>query len=202
MEKIVIVPHDKVVYPAVALIGAHVSGTPNFMTVSHCGSGGFKPPLICFPMNKLRYTLKGIRENRTFSVNIPSCALVVKTDFCGIYSGRKKDKSRIFEIFYGETQTAPLIKECPLNMECKLIHDLTLGSHILIVGEVIKTYVSADCMTDGEIDSQKIDPIIYIPRKKQYHRLGKIVGQAFGIGKESHDERTHDAVLNDCLSGR
>ena len=49
MEKIVIVPHDKVVYPTVALIGAHVSGMPNFMTVSHCGSGGFKPPLICFP---------------------------------------------------------------------------------------------------------------------------------------------------------
>ena len=123
-------------YPTV-LVGATVDGKPNFMTVSHCGSGGLKPPHILFPMNKKRYTLRGIRENRAFSVNIPSCALVVKTDFCGIYSGRKKDKSRIFEIFYGETQTAPLIKECPLNMECKLIHDLTLGSHILIVGEVI-----------------------------------------------------------------
>ena len=202
MEKINIAPNDKIVYPAVALIGAYVDEKPNFMTVSHCESGGLKPPLILFPMNKKRYTLRGIRENRAFSVNVPSCALVEKTDFCGIYSGKKKDKSRIFKIFFGETKTAPLIEECPINMECKLVHDLTLGSHILIVGEVFRTHVSADCMTDGDIDPHKISPIIYIPRTKKYHRLGEVIAQGFGIGKESGDERTPDAVLNDCQSGK
>src|SRR4030043_1673650 len=116
-------------YPAVALIGANVNGKPNYMMVSHCGTGASKPPAIVFPMNNFRHTLKGIRENGTFSVNVVSCDMVKEADYCGIYSGRNRDKSQIFTSFYAMLETAPLIQECPLNLECKAIHYLDLGSH-------------------------------------------------------------------------
>ena len=46
------------------------------------------------------------------------------TDYCGLYSGRKVDKSRLFEVFYGELKTAPLIMECPVNLEKRMTHNV------------------------------------------------------------------------------
>ena len=77
-------------------------------------------------MNKQHYTNSGIKEHRTFSVNVPTANQVKETDYCGMVSGRKKDKSKLFNTFYGELQTAPMIMECPVNMECELIQTLNL----------------------------------------------------------------------------
>ncbi|NTV38267.1 MAG: flavin reductase family protein, partial [Anaerolineales bacterium] len=87
----------------------------------------------------VRYTIKGIREHGTFSINIPSVKTAKMVDYCGLYSGKKKDKSHIFRTFYGTLETAPLIDECPVNLECAVKHSLDLGSHILFVGEIVET---------------------------------------------------------------
>ena len=172
-------------YPMPAiLVGANVNERPNFMTAAWCGIAAYKPPAISLALRKERHTLKGIKENGTFSVNVSSTDMVKKTDFCGIYSGKTKDKSQIFETFYGELKTAPLIQECPVNLECKAIHYLNLGSHTLVVGEIIETYITEECLTDGKADPDKIDPLIYIPTTMKYHRLGEVVAAAFKIGKE------------------
>jgi flavin reductase (DIM6/NTAB) family NADH-FMN oxidoreductase RutF len=107
-----------------------------------------------------------------------------KVDYCGIYSGHKIDKSQIFQVDYGKLNTAPLIQECPLNLECNVIHSLELGSHVLFIGEIMETYINADCLTDGEVDPAKIDPLIYTTGARQYQRLGDIVGRAWEIGKK------------------
>ncbi len=201
MEKIKLGP-QALLYPGVALIGSNVNRKPNFMTVSWCTVGARKPPAVAFPMNRFRHTSKGIQENSTFSVNIVSCDMAKETDYCGIYSGKDRDKSEIFHPFYGVLGTAPLIQECPLNLECKAIHYLDLDSHLLIVGEVIETYLTERCMTDGKPDPVKIDPLIYITRTMKYYHLGGLVAPAFNIGKESDDLRPPEAVLSDCLRGK
>jgi len=184
MEKIKLGPQT-LLYPMPAvLVGAKVNESPNFMTVAWCGIAAGKPPAISAALRKDRYTLKGIRENGSFSVNIPSSDMVKKTDFCGIYSGKNKDKSQIFKTFYGELKTAPLIEECPVNLECKAIHYLDLGSHTMVVGEIIETYINEGCLSDGKGDPDKIDPLIYIPGTMKYHRLGDFIAPAFEIGKE------------------
>jgi flavin reductase (DIM6/NTAB) family NADH-FMN oxidoreductase RutF len=183
MEKIKLGPQT-LLYPMPAvLVGAKVNERPNFMTVAWCGIAANKPPAISVALRKDRYTLKGIRENGSFSVNVPSSDMVKKTDYCGIYSGRNKDKSKIFKIFYGGLKTAPLIQDCPVNLECKAIHYLDLGSHTLVVGEIIETYINEGCLSDGKGDPDKIDSLIYIPGTMKYHRLGEFIAPAFEIGK-------------------
>jgi flavin reductase (DIM6/NTAB) family NADH-FMN oxidoreductase RutF len=59
-------------------------------------------------------------------------------DYCGLYSGKKRDKSKILQAFYGVLGTVPHIQECPLNHECKVIHSLDLGGHTLVVEEIIQ----------------------------------------------------------------
>ena len=101
-------------------------------------------------LRHVRHTLKGIRENMTFSVNIPSVDLVKETDYCGLVSGAKTDKVKDcnLTVFYGVLKSAPLIEQCPVNMECDVLHMLNVGSHSLIVGKIVETHVSEDCLND------------------------------------------------------
>jgi flavin reductase (DIM6/NTAB) family NADH-FMN oxidoreductase RutF len=188
MKKIALGPHT-LVYPMPAfLIGANVGEKPNFMTAAWSGIAGSIPPMISVALQLHRYTLKGIKENGTFSVNVPSAELVRETDYCGLVSGTTKvDKARDcnFNIFYGKLKNAPMIEQCPVNLECKVMHTLTLGSHVLVIGQIEDVHASDNCMTDGELDPVKIDPIMYIiGADKAYFRIGGKIGPAFKIGTE------------------
>ena len=168
--------------PAV-LVGTQVNGKPNFMTAAWCGIASSEPPAISVAVRSARYTFKGISANNTFSINVPSTKMAAKVDYCGIYSGHKTDKSEMFQVSYGQLDTAPLIQECPVNLECKVIHSLDLGSHELFIGEIVESYIDDDCLNAGKADPAKIDPLIYTTAVRQYQKLGEVVGRAWHIGK-------------------
>ena len=126
MEKIKL-GSQTLLYPMPAVLaGANVNEKPNLMTAAWCGIASHEPPAVAVAVCKNRYTLEGIRKNETFSINVPSSDMTKKTDYCGLYYGKNNDKSQIFKIFYGALKTAPLIQECPVNLECKVIHYLDL----------------------------------------------------------------------------
>lgn len=187
MNKIMMGPRT-LIYPMPALlIGADVDDKPNFMAAAWCGIASSQPPMISVAIQPHRYTYKGIRQNLAFSVNVPSVDLIRETDYCGIVSGSKANKVEAcqFKVFYGKLSNAPLIEQCPINLECKVVHILELGSHSLIIGRVEETHVSESCLTDGKPDVDKIKPLIYTPEPaRQYRAFGGVVGKAFSIGRE------------------
>jgi flavin reductase (DIM6/NTAB) family NADH-FMN oxidoreductase RutF len=140
------------------------------------------PPMVCVAINKIRHTAKGIKENKTFSLNIPSTRQVVETDHCGLVSGAQEDKSTVFTSFYGSLKTAPLAKECPINIECRLFKSVDCGSHQLHIGEIVEVHADKACLTDGKPDTAIIDPIIY--SQATYCAVGKHVENAFSAGKK------------------
>lgn len=97
------------------LVGANIDGKPNFSAYAWCGIVNSRPPMLSVAFQHQHYTLKGVKQNGTFSVNIPSVELVKEADYCGIVSGRDTDKVADckFNIFYGKLASAPLISECP-----------------------------------------------------------------------------------------
>jgi flavin reductase (DIM6/NTAB) family NADH-FMN oxidoreductase RutF len=102
MKKVKLGPQT-LLYPMPAvLVGALVNGKSNFMTAAWCGIVASTPPSISVGLRPERYTLKGISNQGTFSINIPSASIVEKVDYCGIYSGHKVDKSQIFNVEYGK----------------------------------------------------------------------------------------------------
>jgi flavin reductase (DIM6/NTAB) family NADH-FMN oxidoreductase RutF len=169
------------VLPAV-LVGANVKGKPNYMTAAWATVACMAPPMVCIAINKARYTAKGIMENKTFSLNIPSVQQVVETDHCGLVSGAQEDKSGVFRSFYGKLKTAPMAEECPVNIECKLFKSVDCGSHLLHIGEVVEIHAEKSCVTDGKPDIAKINPIIYA--QATYFSMGKVVEAAFSAGKK------------------
>ena len=168
----------------VLLVGAIVEGKVNFMTAAWCGIANQKPEAISVAIRKSRLTLRGIRENGAFSINIPSAEQVKKVDFCGIYSGRKTDKSSLFEVFYGDLERVPLIGECPLNLECTVLNTLDIGTHDLVIGEIVQTHVTDSVIKEGAPVPEKINPLIYCTGLSGgYYALGGHVAKAFHVGK-------------------
>lgn len=189
----VTVENKTLVYPMPAfLIGANVDDKPNFMTAAWAGIAGSTPPMITVALQHHRHTLRGIKQNMTFSVNVPSVGMVKETDYCGIISGAKADKVDVcqFKVFYGKLVNAPLIEQCPVNLECKVLHILDVGSHALIVGRIEETYVSEECLTDGKPDVDKIKPIIYVHQGRRYQAFGEVVAKAHSIGRELTSTKT------------
>jgi flavin reductase (DIM6/NTAB) family NADH-FMN oxidoreductase RutF len=173
-------------YPTpTTIVGAMVNGKPNFLTIAHIGIVNHaRPFLISLSLGKAHYTNAGIKENKAFSVNIPSEDLVVETDYVGIVSGKKTDKSGVFEIFYGELESAPMIKPCPLNMECKLYDIYDTPTHDLFIGEIVQTYADEAVLSDGKVDITKVKPLLFDMSSIKYWSLGDAVAKCWNVGKQ------------------
>lgn len=170
-------------YPT-TLVGALVNGKPNYLAIGFCGVMDHAPETFYVALLKSHYTSIGIRENQTYSVNYPHTGLMVEMDYCGLYSGRKKDKSQIFTTFYGELKTAPMIQECRLNLECRVVKTLDLGHHEAFIAHIHKAYADEDCLLDGQPDITKVDPILLSYPDNRYWRLGEYLGKSLQEGKK------------------
>jgi flavin reductase (DIM6/NTAB) family NADH-FMN oxidoreductase RutF len=162
---------------AVILVGAQVSGKPNYLVIGYSCPFDFGK-YIFFSLSKARYTSIGIHENMTFSVNIPSEDLIEEINICGGKSGRELDKSTLFDNFYGELKTAPMIRECPINIECEVYDILDYERNEGIIGRVVKSYVDQHYTikekSEFKIDWRKIHPIIWVTGGDfNYYRLGE-----------------------------
>jgi flavin reductase (DIM6/NTAB) family NADH-FMN oxidoreductase RutF len=173
----------------VTLLGVNVEDRPNFMALGWISRLNASPPLLGAAINKFHYSAEGIRENETFSINIPSKEMMKETDYCGLTSGRESDKSKIFKVFYGELETAPMIEQCPLCIECKLIDIHPLPSNDLIIGEIVESYTERRYLSNDALDAQKIDPLFLTMPDNNYWTLGDNVGKAWEVGKDMKAEK-------------
>jgi flavin reductase (DIM6/NTAB) family NADH-FMN oxidoreductase RutF len=164
------------------IVGAEVDGKPNYVTIAHVGIMDMLS--VSLGMNKSHYTNAGIKTNGTFSVNIPSVKMIKETDYCGLFSGKLRDKSTIFKTFYGKLKTAPMIEECTVNMECELIKIVDFPNHDVFVGKIIATYCDEIVLSDGEVDFVKVKPILFVMNDKSYYKLGDRFAKAWAVGKD------------------
>ncbi|NPD90590.1 MAG: flavin reductase family protein [Asgard group archaeon] len=166
------------------IIGTIVEEKPNFMLCTWVSRVNRNPPIWMTSINKKHYTMEGIHKNKIFSMNFPSSNLVKEADYIGTTSGRERDKSSLFNIFYGQTQ-APMIEECPINIEFTVESIIEYPDHYIVLGTAINTYATEQYLSDGIPAMKKINPLIYTGAEKQptYWSIGEKIGDAFKIGK-------------------
>ncbi|MFX1574203.1 MAG: flavin reductase family protein [Promethearchaeota archaeon] len=166
----------------VCLLGVHVDGKPNFNTIVWFNMLHDNPPLIGIAMSKKHYTNKGIKENRSFSVNIPTDDMVIVTDYCGLHSGSKVDKAKEFELFYGDLKTAPMIKECSLNIECKLVNVKEFKNTELFIGEIVDIYSDEKYVSENKPSAKNFDSFIFLMPNGPYLKIGDYLAEAYEVG--------------------
>jgi len=166
----------------VVLVGTQVDGKANFMAVGWCTRANANPPMIVCGIGNHHHTPKGIRQSGTFSVNIPSRDLLVKTDYCGLVSGAKVDKSGVFSVFYGKLGNAPMIRECPVALECRLVQSVPLPTNTLYIGEIAGAWADPHVIKDGKPDFPALDPLLLTMPDNTYRTLGSEAGKAWSAG--------------------
>lgn len=166
----------------------------DIITIAWVGMVSSTPPTVGISLDKRRYSLELIRSTGEFSVNIPDAAHFEEADFCGMVSGRKVDKfvqSGLTPLAAGKLKTA-IIKECPFNMECRVIREIELGDYVLILGEVLETHIDEDKVDASnnrpQIDIAKTNPLVYCATVREYWSLGSKLGKAFQAGKTILDQ--------------
>ncbi|WP_449242196.1 flavin reductase family protein [Desulfovibrio sp.] len=172
-------------YPTLTtIVGAHCGGRPNFLAVAHLSPMNHgRPQYLAIGLNQSHHTNAGIVENGQFSICIPSQDLLEKTDYVGLVSGKTTDKSGLFDIFHGRLPAAPLIRECPVCMECRLHQTLVLGTHDIFIGELVTTHADPSVLTGGAIDFAKVRPMLFDMPLKKYRALGPVLGDCWSAGK-------------------
>jgi flavin reductase (DIM6/NTAB) family NADH-FMN oxidoreductase RutF len=178
----------------VSLIGTNVNGKPNFMALAWVNIVEYKPPVFAIASYETHHTNVGIKENGTFSVNIPSEEMVVAADYVGLVSGNEVDKSDVFEVFYGELETAPMIKEAPINIECEVVKTIDTKEftgaekgHEIFIGRVVNAYAEEKYLTNEIPDIKKVKPFVF-SIDNNYWKVGDHLGRAFSVGEEHKKE--------------
>jgi len=189
MDKVAISTNFFIPMPVV-LVGVRVNGKANFMPVGWCSRANANPPMISCAIAKMHYTHAGICDTKTFSVNLPSAALMEKTDYCGLVSGASVDKSCVFEICYGKLGTAPMIQECPISMECMLVSALELPTNTVFVGEITGAYADMNVLKKNRPDFTAIDPLLLTMPDNTYWTLGHRAGTAWSAGQGLKKQRS------------
>ena len=173
-------------YPApAALVSVYdENGKANAMTAAWISNICAEPSAVVVGIRDNRYTFELISKSKCFGVNIPNGAIVKETDYFGVVSGRDTDK---FEetgltIFKGKEVDVPLITECPINIECKLIKQVEIGSHHAFFGEVLKVYYEETMLNEkGAPDLLLADVIAYGTGK--YYSLKEAI-DSYGFSKK------------------
>lgn len=170
--------------PAVMISACGRSGKPNIVTVAWVGTVCSEPPMVAIGLRASRHSHQMIMETQEFGLNIPTSDQVTAMDFCGIVSGRDYDK--FAECGFtpapaSKLEFAPLIAECPVNLECKVSQVISLGSHDLFIAEIVAVQAEQSCLVQNRIDPTAVKPVSYAGGT--YFGLGELVARG-GVGKQ------------------
>lgn len=177
--------------PAVMVSVADKEGKANILTVAWTGTICTNPPMLSISVRPERYSYHSIVETGEFVVNLTTEELVFATDFCGVRSGKDVDKFSYLRLtkVNGDKVNAPLIKESPVNIECKVNRIEKLGSHHMFIADVAAVHADSVYMDEnGKFDLSLAKPIVY--SHGEYYSLGKKLGK-FGYSVEKNNKRAN-----------
>lgn len=150
--------------PAV-LISCSYGGSDNIITLAWVGTVCSNPPMISISVRPSRYSHELISRSGEFAINIPDSGMTEICNFCGSRSGRDIDKFKALKLNKENSfkLKTPMIKECPISIECFVRQTLNLGTHDVFIGEVASVNAQEKYIyPDGDIDYEKMDMITYL----------------------------------------
>ncbi|RKX20418.1 MAG: flavin reductase family protein [Candidatus Zixiibacteriota bacterium] len=157
--------------PAVMVSCAAEGYRPNIITISWIGIVNSEPPMLSISVTPQRFSYNIIKKSGEFVVNLTSEDNLKAVDFCGTKSGCDYDKFKALNLtpVKASRVSAPLIKECPINLECKVRQSSILGTHEMFVAEIVSVHIDEEYLDSrGRPDIDKLKPLVYCTGARQY----------------------------------
>ncbi len=163
--------------PAVLVSVADKQGNRNVFTVAWTGTICSDPAMVSISVRPQRYSYHMIMETGEFVINLTTKELAFATDYCGVKSGRDIDKFKAMKLtpLPAKEVSAPLIKESPVNIECRVTQRIPLGTHDLFLAQVVAVHADEAYMDEkGKFSFARSQPLVY--SHGTYYTLGKEIG--------------------------
>ena len=164
---------------------------PNICTVAWCGMAATRPPVTYISLRPSRFSYENILQNNEFVINLPTAALVRAIDRCGVKSGRDENKFETCRLTAEPSiQVAPpALAESPLALECRVRQIIELGSHHMLLADVLAVAVDESLVdAAGRLRLAKAGLAAYA--HGEYFALGKKIGDfGFSVKKKRKPHR-------------
>ena len=164
--------------PAVMVSTADKEGNTNIITIAWTGTVCTNPAMLYISVRPERYSYHMLQESGEFVLNLTTEELAYATDWCGVKSGKDVDKwkeMKLTPIKADHLTYAPMIEECPVNIECKVVEVKELGSHHMFLAEVLAVHVDEKYMQEnGKFELNDTGLLAY--SHGTYLTLGKKIG--------------------------
>ena len=137
----------------------------NIITIAWTGIINSKPPMTYISVRKERHSHPILSKTGEFVINLCTEDLVKATDYCGVKSGRDVDKFKEMGLTKepADIVKCPMIKESPINLECKVTRVVELGSHDMFMAEIVKVHAAEELFDEeGRMDPVKAGLVAYI----------------------------------------
>lgn len=184
-EKIDFKPGN-MLYPLPVVLVSCGNKNPNIITIAWTGTVCSSPACVSISVKKERYSFDIIDKEKEFVINLPTEELTKVTDFCGVKSGKNMNKFETCNLtsYDMDKVSAKAILECPINIGCKVINQLDLGSHTMFVAEVVEVKADKKYLDqNGRYRFEDTNPICY--SHGEYYALGKYLGKfGYSVKKE------------------
>ena len=173
----------------VIIVGTYgPDGKPNIMNAAWGGIACSQPPCISVSLREATLSYHNIKLNKAFTVNIPSDKYFKEADLAGIISGRDADKFEQTDLTPEKSKlvNAPIVKEFPYALECKLVKDVDLGTHTMFIGEIVGMVADSEVLSPNQLpDIEKVRPMLWGSfGSASYYKIGDKLGKSFSVGKE------------------
>lgn len=152
----------------VAMISSGNMENSNIATIAWTGIINSEPMIVYVSIRPSRFSNEIIKRTREFVINLPDEKLVKVADFCGTKSGRDMDKFAVCNLTkrQGDKINSPLIVECPINLECKVMDIQKFDSHEMFIAEVVATHCDSQILAaKGEVDFAKANLLTFAGKK-------------------------------------
>jgi flavin reductase (DIM6/NTAB) family NADH-FMN oxidoreductase RutF len=164
--------------PVVLLsVAGHGKEKANIITLAWVGTVCSSPPMLSVAIRPSRHSHGLVNAAREFVVNIPRADQVAAVDLAGVWSGAEHDKFKElgFTARPAKLVAAPLIDECPINIECVVRHQLALGAHDLYLAEIVATHYDEELLDSrGRLRTAELGAMAYVDG--EYWSLGERLG--------------------------
>ena len=151
---------------------------PNIITIAWTGIVCSKPPMTYISVRPERHSYKLLKEKMAFVINLTPEQLIQECDFCGTYTGAKMDKFQRLGLtaLPSATVDAPMIKECPVSLSCKVRDIIPLGSHDMFLAEIVGVSVSPDLLSkEGRLNMELAHLPVFM--HGAYYGVGKKIAK-------------------------
>lgn len=174
----------------------------NIVTVAWTGIINTVPPKTYISLRPSRHSYNIIKESGEFVINLTPASLVRAADYCGMYTGAKKDKFKECALTAEPCEVVDCVSiaECPLSLECRVTGVKAIGTHDMFEADIVGVRVEESLLDkNGKLHIERARLAAYA--HGEYFELGRRLGSfGFSAVKKGHGRKKHPNAKKQAIN--